>query len=174
MSGRFWEHLAGIGTTIALGGDRCGRILGFHKGPSSKRRKPPTPALNPLEPMAIFKSKESIDMKPAAQLWAEEEARVMIARAKAETEAKAAAKAKADREWNEEARNRAEAKVQAREQAIAEEEARIDATGKNAWFYIQNDEQFGPIELTESRQIPTQLLSAFSIMFLYSTADNRS
>ena len=36
-----------------------------------------------------------------------------------------------------------------RAQARAAEDARIDATGKDEWHYIQNDEQFGPVPLAE-------------------------
>ena len=36
-----------------------------------------------------------------------------------------------------------------RAQARAEEDARIDATGRDEWHYIQNDQQFGPVPLAE-------------------------
>lgn len=37
----------------------------------------------------------------------------------------------------------------ARALARAEEDARISATGRDEWHYIQNDEQFGPVPLAE-------------------------
>ena len=39
--------------------------------------------------------------------------------------------------------------AKARALARAEEDARIDATGKDEWHYIQNDQQFGPVPLAE-------------------------
>jgi hypothetical protein len=49
------------------------------------------------------------------------------------------------------AKKRAREKAQAAADAMAAEEARIDATGKDEWSYIQNGEQFGPVSLVELR-----------------------
>ena len=92
------------------------------------------------------------EVKSAARLRAEEEARLVVVEAKATAEARAAAKAKAQAEneiWVAAAKAAAKAKAEAR----AEKEARIDAAGKDEWFYIQNGEQFGPVGLVELRSI---------------------
>ena len=39
--------------------------------------------------------------------------------------------------------------AKARALARAEEDARIDASGRDEWYYIQNDEQYGPVPLAE-------------------------
>ena len=39
--------------------------------------------------------------------------------------------------------------AKARAQARADEDARITATGRDEWHYIQNDQQFGPVPLAE-------------------------
>ncbi len=87
-------------------------------------------------------------MKSAAQLWAEEEARVVIAKEKAAVAARAAAKAKAEDEiWNAGAKERARIKAVAAAEARAAEEARIAAAASDEWFYLRNGEQIGPVSL---------------------------
>ena len=82
-------------------------------------------------PMQKSKPRVVTEMKSAAQLWAEEEARVVIAKDKAAVEAQAAAETKADEEiWNAAAKERARAKAAAATEARAAEEARIAATAR--------------------------------------------
>ena len=92
--------------------------------------------------------KGTTEMKSAAQLWAEEEARVVIAKEKAAVAARAAAKAKAEDEiWNAGAKERARIKAVAAAEARAAEEARIAAAASDEWFYLRNGEQIGPVSL---------------------------
>jgi hypothetical protein len=92
--------------------------------------------------------KGTTEMKSAAQLWAEEEARVVIAKEKAAVAARAAAKAKAEDEiWNAGAKERARIKAVAAAEARAAEEARITAAASDEWFYLRNGEQIGPVSL---------------------------
>ena len=110
--------------------------------------------------MEISNLRVATQMKPAAQLWAEEEARVVLAKAKAAIEAKAAAKAKAEEEiWGAAARERARAKATAAAEARAAEEARIAAAATDKWFYLLNGEQFGPVSLAGLKE----KISDFSI-----------
>ena len=100
--------------------------------------------------MLIQKSKPRgmTEMKSAAELWAEEEARVVIAKEKAVVEAKAAAKAKAEEEiWNAAAIERAQAKAETAAVARAAEDARIAAAATDEWFYLLKGEQIGPVSL---------------------------
>ncbi len=46
---------------------------------------------------------------------------------------------------------------QARALARAEEDARIDATGRDEWHYIQGDEQFGPVPLAQLKSMVSDL-----------------
>ena len=51
-------------------------------------------------------------------------------------------------EQNAPARSASDA-AKARALARAEEDARIDATGRDEWHYIQGDQQYGPVPLAE-------------------------
>ena len=47
--------------------------------------------------------------------------------------------------------------AKARAQARAEEDARIDATGKDEWHYIQGDQQLGPVPLAQLKSMVSDL-----------------
>ena len=47
--------------------------------------------------------------------------------------------------------------ARARALARAEEDARIDATGRDEWHYIQGDEQFGPVPLAQLKTMVSDL-----------------
>jgi len=90
-------------------------------------------------------------MKSVTRLIAEEEARVVVAEAMAAAEERARARDKARRDmekWSEEAKAAAKAQAEAR----AAEEARIEATGKDQWYYVHNGQQHGPIPLANCRK----------------------
>lgn len=90
------------------------------------------------------------EVKYAAKLRAEAEARRVIQEAELVHRARAEAKAKAKAEIGMLAAA-ARAAAKAKAELSAAEEARIDATGKDEWFYLQNQEQFGPVTLEELR-----------------------
>lgn len=90
------------------------------------------------------------EVKQAAKLRAEAEARRVIQEAELVHRARAEAKAKAKAEIGMLAAA-ARAAAKAKAEVTAAEEARIDATGKDEWFYLQNQEQFGPVTLEELR-----------------------
>lgn len=102
--------------------------------------------------MRISESKFNVteEVKYAAKLRAEAEARRVIQEAEAVHRAREAAKAKAKAEIRSLA-SAARAAAKAKAEAAAIEEARIDATGKDEWFYLQSDEPFGPVKLEDLR-----------------------
>ncbi len=55
------------------------------------------------------------------------------------------------------ARERAKERAKERALARAEEDARIDATGRDEWHYIQNDVQYGPVPLAELKSKASDL-----------------
>ena len=57
--------------------------------------------------------------------------------------------------------------AKARALARAEEDARIDATGRDEWHYIQNDEQFGPIPLAELKNMVADLSISPPVKFAW-------
>lgn len=103
--------------------------------------------------MENSRSKVVIEMKTASQLWAEEEARVVAAEAKAALDAKIAARAKAEEEaFGEAARERARVKAKAAADARAAEEARIAAAASDEWYYLLDGEQVGPVSLATLKE----------------------
>ena len=93
----------------------------------------------------------TLRMKSAAKLLAEEEAKRVIDEAQALAEARSAAKDKArkdDEAWFDAAKESARAKAM----AIAAEEARIAAAGRDEWYFIRDHERIGPVELAELRR----------------------
>ena len=82
-------------------------------------------------------------------------------------------KVKADEEFsNSAARENAKAKASSAAQAIAAEEARIDAAGKDEWYYTQNDNQFGPVRLAELKMIIADLSIEPPVKFVWAEGMN--
>ncbi len=86
------------------------------------------------------------------RIRAEEEARRVLEEAEATAEARAAARNKA-REEDEMLVAAARKSAQARAEAVAAEEARIAAIGKDEWFYTRGGQQIGPVGLAELRNM---------------------
>lgn len=91
------------------------------------------------------------EVKHAAKLRAEAEARRVLQEAELVLQERAAAKAKAKAEI-ECLAAAARASSKAKAEAAALEEARIEASGKDEWFYLQDDVQYGPVKLVELRE----------------------
>jgi hypothetical protein len=91
------------------------------------------------------------EVKYAAKLRAEAEARRVLQEAELVLQERAAAKAKARAEI-ECLAAAARASSKAKAEAAALEEARIEASGKDEWFYLQDDVQYGPVTLVELRE----------------------
>ncbi len=89
-------------------------------------------------------------MKSPAQLWAEEEARLLLVKENAEREAETTNRnITAESEI---ASKRAQAKAKAAADARAAEEARIAASATDEWFYLQSGEKKGPIKLADLKE----------------------
>lgn len=101
--------------------------------------------------MATSRTIAASGRKSATRLQAEEEARRVIDEVQASAEARAAARAKARA-----AAIESEAMLAAATKALVEsrtaEEARVEANGKDEWFYLQNGARFGPVSLTILRE----------------------
>lgn len=91
------------------------------------------------------------EVKYAAKLRAEAEARRVIQEAELVLQERAAAKAKAKAEI-ESLAAAARAASKAKAEAAALEELRINATGKDEWFYLQDEVQHGPVGLADLRE----------------------
>lgn len=107
--------------------------------------------------MQESKLKRVTDVKSGSILRMEEEARMIIAEANGAAEARVAARAKAKVE-DQILKAQAMAKAADRAKARAEEEARIEASGADQWFYIQDQQQIGPVSLSEMRSKVSDLM----------------
>lgn len=100
--------------------------------------------------MAESRSRNAANFKTAVRIKAEEVSRQVIEEADALAAARALARAKARLE-NEISVAAAKEAAKTRESALAAKDAKIAASGKDEWFYLQDGNQFGPFCLAELR-----------------------